>query len=110
MKVTKNLEIGLNLVLGLRKSSKPITLAEIANFTGDSLYFLEQIARKLRMAGIVNSVRGPGGGYVLASSRPYTAKEVADALGIKNKASGDLSLPANQLRNVLANAYNQVTV
>ena len=42
------------------------TLAEIAERQSISLPYLEQLFVKLRRAGIVDSVRGPGGGYRLA--------------------------------------------
>src|SRR5579872_218987 len=44
----------------------PITLAEIAERQLISLSYLEQLFAKLRSAGLVKSVRGPGGGYLLA--------------------------------------------
>ncbi len=47
-------------------SVKAVTLAEIANRQDLSLTYLEQIFLKLRRAGLVNSIRGPGGGYKLA--------------------------------------------
>jgi Rrf2 family iron-sulfur cluster assembly transcriptional regulator len=48
---------------GIRRS---VTLAEIAERQGISLSFLEQIFCRLRQAGLVSAVRGPGGGYRLA--------------------------------------------
>ena len=44
----------------------PVTLAEIATGQVLSLSYLEQLFGKLRRAGLVTSVRGPGGGYRLA--------------------------------------------
>lgn len=52
--------------LASRGDAKPTTLAEIAERQDISLSYLEQLFAKLRRAGIVRSVRGPGGGYVLA--------------------------------------------
>ena len=46
--------------------TRPITLAEIAGAQRLSLPYLEQLFGRLRRAGIVTSVRGPGGGYRLA--------------------------------------------
>lgn len=43
----------------------PVALSEIAERQEISLPYLEQLFRKLREGGIVGSVRGPGGGYVL---------------------------------------------
>src|SRR5690242_13937298 len=44
----------------------PIALAEVALRQNISLSYLEQLFAKLRAAGLVKSVRGPGGGYLLA--------------------------------------------
>ena len=44
----------------------PVTLAEIADRQVISLSYLEQLFAKLRAGGLVKSVRGPGGGYLLA--------------------------------------------
>lgn len=44
----------------------PIALAEIAERQAISLSYLEQLFARLRTAGLVKSVRGPGGGYLLA--------------------------------------------
>ena len=46
----------------------PITLKDISDSEGISLAYLEQLFVKLRRGNIVKSVRGPGGGYVLARS------------------------------------------
>jgi Rrf2 family iron-sulfur cluster assembly transcriptional regulator len=47
-------------------SGEPISLAEIAERQEISLSYLEQLFAKLRAANLVKSVRGPGGGYLLA--------------------------------------------
>ncbi len=44
----------------------PITIKEIAERQGISLSYLEQILHKLGKAGLIDSVRGPAGGYLLA--------------------------------------------
>ncbi|MFC3125775.1 Rrf2 family transcriptional regulator [Pseudoroseomonas globiformis] len=44
----------------------PLSLTEIAQAQALSVAYLEQIFAKLRRAGIVESARGPGGGYRLA--------------------------------------------
>ena len=48
------------------KEVNAIKLEEIANRQGISLSYLEQLFAQLRRAGLVGSVRGPGGGYKLA--------------------------------------------
>ncbi len=54
-------------MVDLAKHSRgnPIALAEIAERQEISLSYLEQLFAKLRGAGLVKSVRGPGGGYLL---------------------------------------------
>jgi Rrf2 family iron-sulfur cluster assembly transcriptional regulator len=45
---------------------RPVALADIAERQEISLSYLEQLFAKLRRGGLVKSVRGPGGGYLLA--------------------------------------------
>ena len=54
------------LDLALRYNQGAVTLAEIARRQGISLSYLEQLFARLRRNGLVDSVRGPGGGYNLA--------------------------------------------
>ncbi len=58
--------------LASQNSDKPISLAEIAERQGISLSYLEQLFGKLRKGGLVKSVRGPGGGYLLAHAANET--------------------------------------
>jgi Rrf2 family iron-sulfur cluster assembly transcriptional regulator len=53
--------------LATHGSSKPVVLADIARRQDIALSYLEQIFMRLRRAGVVSSVRGPGGGYMLAT-------------------------------------------
>jgi Rrf2 family transcriptional regulator, iron-sulfur cluster assembly transcription factor len=55
---------------------RAVSLAEIAGRQEISLSYLEQLFARLRKAGLVLSVRGPGGGYRLARTPAETA--VAD--------------------------------
>jgi Rrf2 family iron-sulfur cluster assembly transcriptional regulator len=52
--------------LSLESPKAPVSSKVIAEREGISLAFLEQILSKLRRAEIIRSVRGPGGGFVLA--------------------------------------------
>jgi len=54
------------LDLALQQSSHPVTLADISQRQKISLSYLEQLFAKLRQSELVDSVRGPGGGYCLA--------------------------------------------
>lgn len=65
--------------LALQPADGLTTLAEISKRQDISLPYLEQLFVKLRRAGLVESVRGPGGGYRLAQS-PSDIR-VSDVLG-----------------------------
>lgn len=52
--------------LAMQDGSDPVTLAEISRRQKISLSYLEQLFAKLRRRMLVDSVRGPGGGYCLA--------------------------------------------
>ena len=54
------------LDLALHYEQGAVTLSDIACRQGISLSYLEQLFAKLRRSGLVDSVRGPGGGYNLA--------------------------------------------
>lgn len=51
---------------------RPVSLADIADRQEISLSYLEQLFAKLRRGGLVKSVRGPGGGYLLARAAEET--------------------------------------
>ena len=51
--------------LALREHHSPVPLSELALRHGISLSYLEQVFAKLRQHGLVESTRGPGGGYTL---------------------------------------------
>ena len=59
-------------------SHGPVTLAAVSDRQKISLSYLEQLFGKLRRHGLVESVRGPGGGYNLA--RDAETLSVADVI------------------------------
>src|SRR5688572_27626503 len=64
--------------LALQNGGEPVTLAEISGRQRISLSYLEQLFGKLRRHQLVESVRGPGGGYCLA--RDIGQVSVADII------------------------------
>lgn len=66
------------LDLAINRGQEPITLADISQRQGISLSYLEQLFSKLRKHGLVNSARGPGGGYRL--SRPADTIAIAEVI------------------------------
>ncbi|MBL8332266.1 MAG: Rrf2 family transcriptional regulator [Rubrivivax sp.] len=67
--------------LALRERSGPVALAQVAARQGVSLSYLEQLFSRLRRAGLVESTRGPGGGYTLGR-RPadISAADIVEAV------------------------------
>lgn len=65
--------------IALQPESALVSLNEISKRQDISLAYLEQLFVKLRRAGLVTSVRGPGGGYKLA--QPASEIRVSDILG-----------------------------
>ena len=64
--------------VAMHGSKGPVTLAAVSERQRISLSYLEQLFGKLRRNGLVDSVRGPGGGYSLA--RSSDAVTVADII------------------------------
>jgi Rrf2 family iron-sulfur cluster assembly transcriptional regulator len=64
--------------LALRDKAYPVPLSDLALRHGISLSYLEQVFSKLRQQGLVESTRGPGGGYTLG--RKSTDITVADII------------------------------
>jgi Rrf2 family iron-sulfur cluster assembly transcriptional regulator len=65
--------------IALRENAGPVSLADIGGRHRISLSYLEQLFSKLRRSGLVESTRGPGGGYSLG--RAGEAITVADIIG-----------------------------
>ena len=70
MRMSKKAQYAVRALVSLNLSSHglPVSLKDISEQENISLNYLEQLFVKLRRGGIVNSVRGPGGGYLLARS------------------------------------------
>lgn len=64
--------------LGLRQHNGPVTLAAISQRQKISLSYLEQLFGKLRRHALVESTRGPGGGYTMG--KPMNDVTVADII------------------------------
>jgi len=72
--------------LALREHAHPVPLAELAVRHHISLSYLEQVFAKLRQHGLVDSTRGPGGGYTLGMAAD--AITVADIISAIEDAPG----------------------
>lgn len=82
MKFSKKSRYGIIALIDLATSSKedPISLSSIAERNNISLQYLEQIFASLRVAGIVRSIKGPQGGYLLNhKASEITVANIVDA-------------------------------
>lgn len=69
------------LDLSINASKGPVTLSDISKRQDISLSYLEQLFSKLRKQGLVSSVRGPGGGYLLGrKDSDINVAEIIDAV------------------------------
>ncbi|MDO5643011.1 MAG: Rrf2 family transcriptional regulator [Paracoccus sp. (in: a-proteobacteria)] len=78
--------------LALQPETALTTLADISGRQDISLPYLEQLFVRLRRAGLVESARGPGGGYKL--SRPATEIRVSEILSAVDETVSALHVGA----------------
>lgn len=77
------------LDLALHADKGPISLADISGRQEISLSYLEQLFAKLRRNKLVDSVRGPGGGYLLSrDAAEIFVAEIVDAVNEAVDATG----------------------
>jgi Rrf2 family iron-sulfur cluster assembly transcriptional regulator len=77
------------LDLALNGTDRPVSLADISGRQDISLSYLEQLFAKLRRNNLVNSVRGPGGGYRLSrGGREIFVAQIIDAVNETVDATG----------------------
>lgn len=69
------------LDLAYHSEKRPVTLTDIAKRQEISLSYLEQLFARLRRSGMVEGVRGPGGGYQLSrGTHEITIAEIISAV------------------------------
>ena len=67
--------------LALREPAGPVALASISQRQQISLSYLEQLFSRLRREGMVESTRGPGGGYTLGrTADQITVADIVSAV------------------------------
>ena len=84
MRLTTKGRYGVRAVINLASAfnNRPISIKRIAGDEDISPEFLEQIFFKLKKAGIIRSLRGPGGGFVMNKRiSNITVKDILDAVG-----------------------------
>ena len=84
MRLTTKGRYGVRAIVNLASAyaNRPISIKKIAGEEEISPEFLEQIFFKLKKADLINSVRGPGGGFVLnRKMHEISVKDILDAVG-----------------------------
>ncbi|MCM0606080.1 MAG: Rrf2 family transcriptional regulator [Xanthomonadaceae bacterium] len=93
MRLTSKGRYAVRAILDLTFNSNglPVRLQEISERQSISLHYLEQLFRRLRKGTVVKSVRGPGGGYVLARSMDeISVKDILLSVGENINPARDL--------------------
>lgn len=84
MRLTTKGRYGMRAIVHLAASEdkQPISISQIARQEDVSPEFLEQIFFKLKKSGVIRSVRGPKGGFLLNTpAADLSVKEILDAVG-----------------------------
>lgn len=72
--------------LARQGNEKPVPLAEVAQRQKISLSYLEQLVAKLKKNGLVKSMRGPGGGYLLGKPlSEITVQQIVAAVDVSSQ-------------------------
>ena len=104
MRLTSKGRYAVRAMLDLTTNSNgnPVRLQEISERQSISLHYLEQLFRKLRNGQAVKSVRGPGGGYVLARAMDeITIKDILDCVGENISPAKDILGTEAELTNTI---------
>ncbi|HPW30352.1 MAG TPA: Rrf2 family transcriptional regulator, partial [Rhodoferax sp.] len=91
--------------LAMRQSGTPVPLQDLAQRHRISMSYLEQMFAKLRQHGLVESTRGPGGGYALAHAPGNIS--VADIIGAIEDETGERAKEPQRETSPSAQAMTQ---
>ncbi len=112
MRLTSKGRYAVRAILDLTFNSngRPVRLQEISERQKISLHYLEQLFRRLRKGTVVKSVRGPGGGYVLARGMDeVSVKDVLVSVGENINPARDLigsaDIKSDTVEFVLTKSY-----
>jgi Rrf2 family transcriptional regulator, iron-sulfur cluster assembly transcription factor len=95
-------------------TERAVPLQEVAGRQQISLSYLEQLFAKLRVAGLVKSVRGPGGGYRIGKSADIIrVSDIVRAVGdaprkTKTKSDGTISATSDEARSITAPLWDEL--
>jgi Rrf2 family iron-sulfur cluster assembly transcriptional regulator len=99
------------MALALHSGRKVLRLSTLAKDQGISLSYMEQLFYHLRHAGLVEGIRGPGGGYRLGRPAGHiTVAEIVDAIEMAHHDDEHerKNNPTQQVADILATLDEQV--
>lgn len=106
MYINMNTQNAILILNELKNNPEIKTVNAISRKHQVSEYFLQQIARKLRVAGYIQAQRGPGGGYILKKKK-VSLLELYDLFASTRKKK---VLENSELENKLREALDEITV
>lgn len=116
MLINSRVQYALVIIYALKsiEEGNILSLQDINKKYGISINFLEQVARDLRIAGLIKSKKGPGGGYFLENKNLIPLSEVLNAvkhtdIKIATKDSSGNSL-INSIHTSVINKLSEVYV
>jgi len=96
------------LSLALHYKDGPLNVADLSEEQGISVSYLEQLFAYLRRGGLVQGVRGPGGGYIL--TRPASDISLADIVAAVDGADESRRRPTlGQEHNPTAEMWDDLS-
>lgn len=99
------------MALALHTGSKVLRLSNLAKEQGISLSYMEQLFYHLRHAGLVEGIRGPGGGYRLGRPAAYiTVADIIDAIELAEDGAEPerKTNPASEVADILNTLDEQI--
>jgi DNA-binding IscR family transcriptional regulator len=106
MRLTQKAQYAVLLTIYLQRTGQT-RLLDAAIALNLSVAFLEQVARKLKIAGILEVKRGPGGGYALASGTSPRVIDVLNAVGAVDLLSAE-DVATNAARGIEGATLNNI--
>lgn len=109
MKLTRQEEVAILIVSSIGdRANRRVPLSDISHEHGVSLLFLKKIARSLRIAGIIDSKEGVGGGYTLAKDPSnISVLNILQAVGVEDVKLVSSSKNSSRICPLLPNCMPQ---